>query len=147
MVSLQLVLFCLPSSSLCYREQESLGIFQATAFALGPPPRPPNAAFQITLSRPWAGGPVMHINFTLEPQWNQFWKFLAGYFSNRYLIRSGSVPRYKRLRVWPFGARASPSQEPVLRALAPWLGGPFGLVWGLMAGLRCCASHGGIISI
>ena len=23
---------------------------------------------QITLSRPWAGGPVMHINFTLEPQ-------------------------------------------------------------------------------
>ena len=23
----------------------------------------------------------------------------------------------------------------------------FPLVWGLMAGLRCCASHGGIISI
>ena len=57
---------CLPSSSLCYRERESLGIFQATAFALGLPPRPRNAAFQITLSRPWAGGPVMLINSTLR---------------------------------------------------------------------------------
>ena len=46
---------------------------------------------QITLSRPWAGGPVMHINSTLEPQWNPFWKFLGGYFSNRYLIKRGSV--------------------------------------------------------
>ena len=42
---------------------------------------------QITLSRPWAGGPVMHINCTLEPQWNPFWKFLGGYFSNRYQER------------------------------------------------------------
>ena len=42
---------------------------------------------------------------------------------------------------------SSPSNEPLLRALAPWLGGPVGLMWGLMAGLRCCASHGGIISI
>jgi len=33
------------------------------------------------------------------------------------------------------------------RALAPWLGGPLSLVWGLMAGFRCCASHGGVISI
>ena len=65
--------------------------FQATASALGPPQRPPNVAFQITLSRPWAGGPVMHINSTLEPQWNQFWKFLGGYFSNRYFIKRGSV--------------------------------------------------------
>ena len=40
-----------------------------------------------------------------------------------------------------------PIHEPLLRALAPWLGGPFGLVCGLMTGLRCCASHGSIISI
>ena len=58
----------------CVRERESLGSFQATAFALGLPPRPRNAAFQITLSRPWVGGPVMHINSTFEPQWNQ-WNF------------------------------------------------------------------------
>ena len=61
---------------------------QATAFALGLPPQPHNAAFQITLSRPWAGRPVMLINSTLAPQWNQFWKFLASYFSNRYLSRA-----------------------------------------------------------
>ena len=29
---------------------------------------------------------------------------------------------YKRLRVWLLGAQASPSHEPLLRALAPWLG-------------------------
>ena len=65
--------------------------------------------------------------------------------SNMYLIKGGSIRL--RLRVWPLGARASPSHESLLRALEPWLGGPFGLVWGLMAWLRCCASHGGIISI
>ena len=64
-----------------------LGSFQATVFALGPLRQLRNAAFQITLSRPWAGGPVMHINSTLEPLWNQFWKFLGGCFSNRYLIK------------------------------------------------------------
>ena len=69
------------------RERESLGNFRATAFELGLPPQPRNAAFQITLLRPWAAGPVMLINSTLEPQWNQFWKFLASYFSNRYLSR------------------------------------------------------------
>ena len=63
------------------------GSFQATVFALGPPRQLRNPAFQITLSRPWAGGPVMHINSTLEPLWNQFWKFLGGCFSNRYLIK------------------------------------------------------------
>ena len=65
--------------------------------------------------------------------------------SNRYLIKGGSIRI--RLRVWTLGARASPSHDSSLRALEPWLGGPFGLVWGLMAGLRCCASHGCIISI
>ena len=64
-----------------------LGSFQATVFALGPLRQLRNAAFQITLSRPWAGGTVMHINSTLEPLWNQFWKFLGGCFSNRYLIK------------------------------------------------------------
>ena len=49
------------------------GSFQATVFALGPLRHLRNAAFQITLSRPWAGGPVMHINSTLESLWNQFW--------------------------------------------------------------------------
>ena len=91
MVGLQLVLVCLPSSRLCYRQRESLGSFQATVFALGPLRHLRNAAFQITLSRPWAGGPVIHINSTLEPQWNQFWKFLGGCFSNRYLIKGGSI--------------------------------------------------------
>ena len=88
-----------PSSSLCYRGRESLGSFQATVFALGPLQQLCNAAFQVTLSRPWAGGPVMHINSTLEPQWNQFWKFLGGYFSNRYLIKGGS----KHIRSGDFG--------------------------------------------
>ena len=32
-----------------------------------------------------------------------------------------------------------------LRALAAKLGGAFGLAWGLMAGLRGCSSHGGVI--
>ena len=27
----------------------------------------------------------------LEPQWNQFWKFLEGCFSNRYLITGASM--------------------------------------------------------
>ena len=67
------------------------GSFQATVFALGPLRHLRNAAFQITLSRPWAGGPVMHINSTLESLWNQFWKFLGGCFSNRYLIKGGSI--------------------------------------------------------
>ena len=49
------------------------GSFQATVFALGPLRHLRNAAFQITLSRPWAGGPVMHVNSTLESLWNQFW--------------------------------------------------------------------------
>ena len=35
----------------------------------------------------WSGGPVMHINAMLKPQWNQIWKFLGGCFSNRYLTR------------------------------------------------------------
>ena len=37
--------------------------------------------------------------------------------------------------------------KPLLRTLVPWLAGPFSLVWGLMAGSCCCASHRGIISI
>ena len=32
-------------------------------------------------------GPVMHINSTLEPRWNQVWKFFGGCFSNRYRMR------------------------------------------------------------
>ena len=67
------------------------GSFQATVFALGPLRHLRNAAFQITLSRPWADGPVMHINSTLESLWNQFWKFLGGCFSNRYLTKGGSI--------------------------------------------------------
>ena len=38
----------------------------------------------------------------------------------------------------------SPSPEPVLSELGFQLGGPFGLAWGLMAGGRGFASHGGI---
>ena len=68
MVGLSLVLVCLPSSSLCYRGRESLGSLQAIVVALGPLRRPRNVAFESTLSRPWAGGPVMHINSTLEPR-------------------------------------------------------------------------------
>ena len=120
MVSLQLVLVCLPSSSLCYRGRESLGSFQATAFALGPLRRPRNAAFQITLSRPWAGGPVMHINSMLGPQWKQFWKFLGGGFSNRYLIKRGSVhvqaPSGLAVRGWGVSQPRAPS--PSLSATA-----------------------------
>ena len=33
----------------------------------------------------------MHINSMLEPLWNQFWTFLGGCFSNRYLIKGGSI--------------------------------------------------------
>ena len=74
--------------------------FQATAFALGLPPQPCNAAFQITLSRPWAGGPVMLINSTLEPQWNQFWKFLEA------TSVTGTLPRkvaysYSAAQIYP----------------------------------------------
>ena len=101
MANLKHALVCLPSSSLCYRERESQGIFQATAFALGLPPRPRYAAFQITLSRPWAGGSVMLINSTLEPRWNQFWRFLGATFSNRYLTQQGSV--HLRTRAFGFG--------------------------------------------
>ena len=37
--------------------------------------------------------------------------------------------------------------KPLLQTLVPWLAGSFGLVWGLMAGSCCCASHRGIISV
>ena len=47
------------------------------------------------------------------------------------------------LRVWHIGAQASPSHEPLLSELGIQLGGPFGLAWGLMAGGRGFASHGG----
>ena len=47
------------------------------------------------------------------------------------------------LRVWRIGAQASPSHEPLLSELGIQLGGPFGLAWGLMAGGRGFASHGG----
>ena len=95
MVSLQLVLVCLPSSSLCYRGRESLGSFQATAFALGPLRRPRNAAFQITLSRPWAGGPV------------------GGYFSNRYLIKGDSIHiRSGDFRFGRYGLGRLPAKSP-----------------------------------
>ena len=63
--------------------------FSSHSFRIGAATAP--AAFQITLSRPWAGGPVMYINSTLESLWNQFWKFLGGCFSNRYLIKGGSI--------------------------------------------------------
>ena len=48
------------------------------------------------------------------------------------------------LRVWCIGAQASPSHEPLLSELGIQLGGPFGLAWGLMAGGRGFASHGGV---
>ena len=52
-----------------------LGSFQATVFALGPLRQLRNAVFQITLSRPWVGGTVMHINSTLEPLcFGSFWE-------------------------------------------------------------------------
>ena len=44
------------------------GQFSGHSFRIGPLRRPRNAAFQITLSRPWTGGPLMHIDSTLEPQ-------------------------------------------------------------------------------
>ena len=47
------------------------------------------------------------------------------------------------LRVWRFGAPASPSHEPLLSELGIQLRGPFGLAWGLMAGGHGFASHGG----
>ena len=85
------------------------GSFQATVFALGPLRHLRNAAFQITLSRPWAGGPVMHINSTLESLWNQFWKFLGGCFSNRYLIKGDiGFGRYRLGRL----QATSPFSEP-----------------------------------
>ena len=88
----------------------------------------------------------MHINSTLEPQWNQFGSFSEAASVTGTLSR---VLAYTYVQV-PSGlaVRGSfPIHEPLLRALAPWLGGPFGLVCGLMTGLRCCASHGSIISI
>ena len=48
------------------------------------------------------------------------------------------------LRVWRIGAQASPSHEPLLSELGIQLGGPFSLAWGLMAGGRGFASHGGV---
>ena len=54
----------------------------------------------------------MHINSTLEPQWNQFWKFLGGCFSNRYPIGGGSM--HIHLGIFePLGAWASASHEPL----------------------------------
>ena len=47
------------------------------------------------------------------------------------------------LRVWRIGAQASPSHEPLLSELGIQLVGPFGLAWGLTAGGRGFASHGG----
>ena len=48
------------------------------------------------------------------------------------------------LWVWCIGAQASPSHEPLLSELGFQLGGPFGLAWGLMAGGRGFAGHGGV---
>ena len=49
------------------------------------------------------------------------------------------------LRVWCIGgAQASPSHEPLLSERGIQLEGPFGLAWGLMAGGRGFASHGGV---
>ena len=56
------------------------GNYRATVLASGLLRRPPDMAFQILQDL----GPVMHINSTLEPQWNQVWKFFGGCFSNRY---------------------------------------------------------------
>ena len=52
------------------------------------------------LARPWASAPVIHINSTLEPQWNQVWKFLGGCFSNRYRIRVHKRIHFGAFRVW-----------------------------------------------
>ena len=60
------------------------GNYRATVLASGLLRRPPDMAFQILQDL----GPVMHINSTLEPQWNQVWKFFGGCFSNRYRMRS-----------------------------------------------------------
>ena len=46
------------------------------------------------------------------------------------------------LQVWSIWAQASPSYEPLLSELGIQLGGPFGLVWGLMAGGHWFAGHG-----
>ena len=46
------------------------------------------------------------------------------------------------LQAWCIGAQASPSYEPLLSELGIQLGGPFALVWGLMAGGHWFASHG-----
>ena len=97
------------------------GSFQASVFALGPLRQLRNAAFQITLSRPWAGGPVMHINSTLEPKWNQFWKFLGSCFSNRYLIKGGRytyVQVTSGLAVMGLGVSQPRAPSPRLSAMA-----------------------------
>ena len=46
------------------------------------------------------------------------------------------------LQVWSILAQASPSYEPLLSELGIQLGGPFGLVWGLMTGGHWFAGHG-----
>ena len=63
----------------------------------------------------------MHFNSTLEPQWNQFWKFLGGCFSNRYLIKGGSIHiRSGDLRFGRYGLGRLPatSPSPSLSAMA-----------------------------
>ena len=56
-----------------------------------------------------------------------------------FILSIGGCPR-----VWCIGAQASPSHEPLLSELGIQLGGPFGLAWGLMAGGRWFANHGGV---
>ena len=46
------------------------------------------------------------------------------------------------LQVWRIGAQASHNYETLLCELGIQLGGPFGLVWGLMAGGHWFAGHG-----
>ena len=59
-------------------------------------------------------------------------------FVRFFMLSIGGCPR-----VWRIGAQASPSHEPLLSELGIQLAGPFGLAWGLMAGGRGFASHGG----
>ena len=48
------------------------------------------------------------------------------------------------LRDWRIGAQASPNHEALLSKLGVQLGGPSGMVWGLMARRRGISSHGGM---
>ena len=98
------------------------GSFQATVFALGPLRQLRNAAFQITLSRPWAGGPVMHINSTLEPQWNQFGSFweaasVTGTLST--VVAYTYVQVTSGLAVMGLGVSQPRAPSPSLSAMAP----------------------------